>query len=67
MAVELHEDMNKGAWPATFNALAAAGTFCHTSSGEYNVWLNNATALMRGYCATRAARGQDCCGAPVAR
>ena len=64
VAVELHDDMMPGAQATVFAAVEARGTFCHTSSGEYNVWLNAAAPRMAGFCAERAARGLDCCGAP---
>jgi hypothetical protein len=66
VAVEIHEDMSVGATAAVFNAIAAhSASFCHTTSGEYNVWISNTTERMRGYCTLRAARGLDCCGKPA--
>ena len=54
-----------GAQATVFAAVEARGSFCHTVSGEYNVWLNAKAPLMAGFCAERAARGLDCCGAPT--
>jgi FkbM family methyltransferase len=62
VAVEIHEDMQAGAMQAVFDAFSAIGTFCHLTSGEYDVWLNNETPMMMRYCAERIARGTDCCG-----
>jgi len=67
VAVELHDDMMPGAQAAVFAAVDARGSFCHTTSGEYNVWLNTKAPLMAGFCAERAERGLDCCGAPATK
>ena len=65
VAVELHDDMQAGAQAAAFDAMAAHKTFCHTTSGEYNVWLNFAAPRMQAYCAARKERGLDCCGKAI--
>ena len=67
VAVEVHEDMMPGAQAAVFGAFASRKHFCHTVSGEYNVWFNAAAPRMQAFCAERAERGLDCCGAPATR
>lgn len=66
VAVELHDDMMPGAQETVLAAFKKRGNFCHTVSGEYNVWFNANAPLMKRFCAERAEHGLDCCGAPIA-
>jgi FkbM family methyltransferase len=62
IAVEIHDDLQAGATRAVFDAVGRIGSFCHLRSGEYDVWLNNATRLMKKYCRNLRNSGLDCCG-----